>query len=245
MASSCSLMVPCAAARHAMQLLREAPSVPFGIHLTLTRDSADHHWAPVAPIADVPPLLDRDGQLFTTETISQLLAQARLDEVERELRAQIDAVVDRGLAPTHLDWHCLADGGRQDVLDLTVALAEEHGLAVRIWLGPGRREARRHGLPVVDHDFVDSFALDVEGKAERYVELLRALPAGLSEWAVHPGLDDEATRDIDAGWQVRRTDHDFLVSPLARRVIEQEGIVVIDYEPVQQAWTAAFASQEW
>lgn len=240
-ASSCSLMVPCAAAGHAMQLLREVPSVPFGIHLTLTRDNSDHHWAPVAATAGVPSLLDRDGQLFTTESISAMLAQARLDEVERELRAQINTVLDNELEPTHLDWHCLADGGRQDLLDLTLALAQEHGLAARIWLESGRRAARRRGLAVVDHDFVDSFALDVEGKAERYVELLRALPAGLSEWAVHPGLDDDESRHVDAGWAVRRSDYEFLVSSLARQVIEEEGIVVIDYERMRQAWTAAFA----
>ncbi|WP_306664881.1 ChbG/HpnK family deacetylase [Streptomyces sp. Rer75] len=38
MAASCSLMVPCPAAPHAMQLLRERPHIPFGIHLTLVRD---------------------------------------------------------------------------------------------------------------------------------------------------------------------------------------------------------------
>lgn len=121
-----------------MMLLRRAPSVPFGVHLTMTRDSSDDRWAPVTPPDQVPSLLDRDGQLFTTAAIPQLLAQARLDEVE--LRAQIGAVTRSGLAPTHLD----------------------------------------------------SFTLEVTGKPERYVELLRARPAGLSEWAVHPGLRDDA-----------------------------------------------------
>jgi chitin disaccharide deacetylase len=36
--------------------------------------------------------------------------------------------------------------------------------------------------------------------------MLRDLPAGLSEWAVHPGLGDEEARAIDSGWRVRRTD---------------------------------------
>lgn len=163
--------------------------------------------------------------------------------IERELRAQIDAVVGSGLTPTHLDWHCLADGGREDVLALTVALAEEHGLAARVWLGLGRRSARRRGLPVVDHDFLHSFAPNVDGKAERYVELLRALPAGLSEWAVHPGVEDEGSRYVDVGWVVCSSDYAFLVSSRARLVIDEERIVVISYERVQRAWTAVFASQ--
>ena len=44
---------------------------------------------------------------------------------------------------------------------------------------------RQQGLPVVDHDFLDSFSLDVETKASHYLQLLHELPAGLSEWAVH------------------------------------------------------------
>ena len=62
-----------------------------------------------------PSLLDPDTDELFVDTPAQrsaLLAAAKLSEVERELRAQIDAVVEVGLAPTHLDWHCLADGGR-------------------------------------------------------------------------------------------------------------------------------------
>jgi len=41
-ASSCSLMVPCPWALHAMHLLRRKPQIPFGIHLTLTHFHGDH-----------------------------------------------------------------------------------------------------------------------------------------------------------------------------------------------------------
>jgi predicted glycoside hydrolase/deacetylase ChbG (UPF0249 family) len=147
-------------------------------------------------------------------------------------------VVDADLAPTHLDWHCLADGGRDDILDLTVSLAREYGLAVRVWLDPARQQLRRRGLPVTDHDFLDSFRLEVDRKAARYAELLRALPAGLSEWAVHPGLGDEESRAIDhGGWRVRRTDYEFLTSPEARALVRQEGIVMTDYRTVQRVWS--------
>src|SRR5436190_4931947 len=119
-ASSCSLMVPCPAAAHAMSLLRERPHIPFGIHLALIRDMPGYRWRPAARRADVPSLLDPDTNELYIDTPVQraaLLAEARLSEVERELCAQIDAVVDAGLAPTHLDWHCLADGGRAASFD--------------------------------------------------------------------------------------------------------------------------------
>ncbi|MEZ0076112.1 putative glycoside hydrolase/deacetylase ChbG (UPF0249 family) [Planotetraspora sp. GP83] len=239
-ASSCSLMAPCPWAPHAMNLLRQRPEIPFGIHLTLVCDTTNYRWGPLTAREKVPSLLDETGELFAPAKRSELLARARLDEVELEFRAQIDAVALAGLTPTHLDWHCLADGGRDDILDLTVALAGEYGLAVRVWLEPGRQRLRRRGLPVVDHEFLDSFALEVEGKSRRFAALLRDLPVGLSEWAVHPGLGDEESRAIDpGGWRVRRTDYEFLTSPETRALLEQEGITVIDYRAMQRAWSQA------
>jgi predicted glycoside hydrolase/deacetylase ChbG (UPF0249 family) len=240
-ASSCSLMVPCPWALHAMHLLRQQPEIPFGIHLTLFCDTTHYRWGPMSAKAKVSSLLDDSGELFTPAQIPELLASARLDEVEIEFRAQINAVIDAGLTPTHLDWHCLADGGRDDIFDLTVALAKEYGLAVRVWLQPRRQKMRQQGLPVVDHEFLDSFRLNIDDKPARYAALLRDLPAGLSEWAVHPGLGNEESQAIDPGWRVRRTDYEFLISPQARELLQQERIVVIDYKAIQQEWSQTIA----
>jgi chitin disaccharide deacetylase len=241
-AASCSLMTPCPAASQAMRLLRERPHISFGIHLTLVCDRGGQRWGPVTAKQKVSSLLDESGELFTPDRTSALLARARIDEVEREFRAQIESVAREGLTPAHLDWHCLADGGRGDIFDLTVDLAREYGLAVRVWLEPARRKVRPRGLPVTDHDFLDSFSLELGGKHARYAALLRDLPAGLSEWAVHPGLGDEESQVLDpGGWRVRRTDYEFLTSPEARDLLRREGIVVTDYRAVQQAWVRATA----
>jgi len=242
-ATSCSLMVPCPGAADAIRMLRERPHVPCGIHLTLIRDKPSYVWGPSSPKADVPSLLDPDtGELFTDEPVNRnrMLAQARLDDVERELRTQINTVFDAGLSPTHLDWHCLGDGGRGDIFDLGLALADEYGLAARVWLDDGCQKARSLGKPVVDGTWLDSFTVGVEGKSQTYARLLRALPSGLSEWAVHPAL---ATKDWQAieqdGWRVRQSDHAFLMSGGAREILAEEGINVIDYTLVQNVWRAS------
>jgi hypothetical protein len=241
-ASSCSLMVPCPGAGEAMRLLRERPGIPFGIHLTLVCDVGRGRpggWGPVSPKGAVGSLLDEVGELYSADRCSELMERARIEDVEVEFRAQIEAVVVRGgLEPTHLDWHCLADGGRDDIFDVTVALAREYGLAVRVWGEGGRRKVR--GLPVTDNDFLDSFSLGLDGKAARYARLLRELPAGLSEWAVHPGVGDEESRVVDSwGWRVRRSDYEFLMSAEARELLGEEGVFVIDYRGVQERWRAA------
>ena len=239
-ASSCSLMVPCPAAAHAMRLLRKRPHIPFGIHLTLIRDATEYRWGPTAEKARVSSLLDPDTNELYIDTPAQraiLLAKATLSDVERELRQQINAVFDAGLAPTHLDWHCLADGGRADIFDLSMALAKEYGLAARVWLDDGRRKAREQGKPVVDKSFLDSYAISLDDKAATYERMLRDLPAGLSEWAVHPAQGTDESRWIDpAGRRIRQTDYAFLTSPQAREIIDREAITVIDYRPLQQAW---------
>jgi predicted glycoside hydrolase/deacetylase ChbG (UPF0249 family) len=241
-ASSCSLIVPCPAAANAIRLLCERPHIPFGIHFALIRDSPECLWGPVAAKADVPSLLDPDTDELYVNTPAQrnaLLAAAKLTDVERELRAQINAVVDVGLAPTHLDWHCLADGGRTDILDLTMALAKEYGLAARVWLDDGRGKAREQGKPVVDNAFLDSYSICLHDKAATYARMLRDLPPGLNEWAIHPAHGTEQWQAIEpTGWQIRQSDYAFLTSPQARETLDHERITVIDYRPLQKAWIA-------
>jgi len=81
------------------------------------------------------------------------------------------------------------------------------------------------------------FALPVDERAARYAELLRALPVGLSEWAVHPGLDDAQAQALEpGGWRVRAGDHAFLTSARAREIVAEEGIVITDYRAIQDVW---------
>jgi predicted glycoside hydrolase/deacetylase ChbG (UPF0249 family) len=238
-ARSASVMVPCPGGGHALQLLQERPAVPFGIHLTVVCETVRARWGPVAPAERVPSLLDDGGHFLSAGQIPRLLARAQLDELEVEFRAQIEAVLAARLRPTHLDWHCLYDGGRDDVFDLTVGLAREYGLALRVAERRRVEALQGQGLPTAEHGMQDSFALPTAGKATHYAQRLRALPAGLSEWAVHPGLDTAELRAIGAGWEVRQSDFDFLVSPEARAIVQAEGIILLDYRPLQARWRGA------
>ena len=154
----------------------------------------------------MPSLLDETGYFYSNDRQAELLARARLDELETEFRAQIEAVLAAGLRPTHLDWHCLRDGGRPDIFDLTLGLASEYGLALRVFDPTRSERLQRRGLPATDHGVVDSTRLATAGKTARFVRMLRELPAGLSEWAVHPGLGTAEARAIDGWWaSARRT----------------------------------------
>jgi len=233
---STTLMVPCPWALHAMRLLRDHPDIAFGVHLTVVSEFADYRWGPLTPRDRVESLLDATGYFSSNDRQAELLARAKLDELETEFRAQIEAMLSAGLRPTHLDWHCLYDGGRPDIFDLTLGLAREYGLVLRVFDATRSERLQRQGLPAADHGVVDSTRLATAGKATRFVQMLRELPAGLSEWAVHPGLGTAEARTIDRWWAKRAADLRFLVSREARETVEAEGILLLDYRSLQAVW---------
>jgi predicted glycoside hydrolase/deacetylase ChbG (UPF0249 family) len=236
--ASTSLMTTCPWAPHAMQLLADRPEQPFGVHLTLVNDFAPYRWGPRASRDRVPSLVDESGYFYRYERIPNLLALAKLDELEIEFRAQIETVLTAGLRPTHLDWHCLADGGRPDIFDLSFNLAREYGLALRTHYQEHADRCQRAGLPSNDHSVLDSYHLDPAEKPARYAQLLRELPAGLTEWAVHPSLGNAEAQTLEPEtWQVRRADYDVFISQAVRDVIDEEGIILLDQRALQPLWS--------
>ena len=236
--ASTSLMAPCPWALHAMHLLRENPNSSFAVHLTALCDTVVYRWGPLAPKEKVPSLLDQSGFFFTNDRMGEFLAQADLGELELEFRMQIEAVLAAQLRPTNLDWHCLANGGRPDILEMTFGLAREYNLALRVYDPAWVEKLQDQGLPTDEYALLDSYALNTVDKSARYAQLLRELPAGLSEWAVHPGLDHAELRTIEPVLPVRQTDYEFVMSPQARDIIRQEGIIVLNYKPLQAVWQA-------
>ena len=234
---STTLMVPCPGAAHAMQLLAAAPGIAFGVHLTAICETSVRRWGPLTPRAAAHTLVDESGSFYSLARLAEFLAQADVTELEAEFRAQIETVLAANLQPTHLDWHCLHNGGRADIFAMTLALARAYGLALRVAGQPLSAQLQAGGLPTNDHDLLDSFRLPIPGKPAHYAQLLRELPPGLTEWAVHPGLaGPELAAMQPDGVEVRQTDYDFWMSPEAQAIVQEEGITLLDYRPLQAAW---------
>jgi predicted glycoside hydrolase/deacetylase ChbG (UPF0249 family) len=220
-----------------MHFLADHPEIPFGIHLTVISDWVDYRWGPLTPKEKVSSLINEMGTFYNFENMPKFLAQVQLDQLEMEFRAQIESVLAAGLQPTHLDWHSLRIGGRQDIADLMFRLAREYGLALRVGRGSSIEKVQSKNLPASDYDFLDSYLLDPVDKSARFAQLLRELPAGLSEWAIHPGLDTPELSAIEhEGRHFRQADFDFLMSQAASDIVKEEGIILLDYRPLQIIW---------
>jgi chitin disaccharide deacetylase len=234
---STSLMMPCPWARHALCLLRENPDIPFGVHLTLVAEHTDYGWGPLTCREKVPSLVGERGWFYHLSHMADMVAQANIKEVEIEFRAQIEAVLAAGLKPTQLDWHCLHDGGSEAIFNLTVGLAKEYGLALRV-SGPAHIERlQSQELPTNEYPLLNSYEMDIPTKAAQYQQRLRELPAGLSEWAIHPGTGAGELQALEPnGWRVRQSDYEFAMSPEAQDIIQREGIILLDYQPLRKLW---------
>jgi chitin disaccharide deacetylase len=237
--TSCSIMVPCPWALHALTWLQEMAHVPVGVHLTAVSEQPVYRWGPVVGRMDVPSLVDEAGYFYAESRIDEFLDRVDLTELEREFRAQIEYVVAAGLQPTHLDSHCGIHIRRDDIFNMTLQLAHEYGVALRVYNHPFIERIQAQGYPTGDYSVVDSYDLDPAGKATRYAQMLRALPVGLSEWAVHPGLGNAELQAImPEWWPVRQTDYEFVMSQAARNIVQEEGITLVDYTAVQALWKA-------
>jgi hypothetical protein len=102
-ASSTSVMMTCSWVPGFVHYLKQHPNTDAGLHLTLTSEWKDYRWVPLSGKPKVPGLVDTEGDLWPD--VADVVKHATADEVEIEVRAQIERALSMGFQPTHLDSH--------------------------------------------------------------------------------------------------------------------------------------------
>jgi predicted glycoside hydrolase/deacetylase ChbG (UPF0249 family) len=102
-ATSTSVMMPCAWVTDFKQYLDKHPETDAGLHLTLTSEWDSYRWGPLAGKTEVPGLTDKAGCLWPS--VAAVYFKASAAEVDKEIRAQLDRALTMGFKPTHLDSH--------------------------------------------------------------------------------------------------------------------------------------------
>ncbi len=102
-ANSLSVMMPCGWVPGFVHYLKENPDIDAGLHLTLTSEWKDYRWGPLAGKNQVKGLVDSEGAMW--RGVGDVVKNATPDEVEKEIRAQLDRARTMGFTPTHLDSH--------------------------------------------------------------------------------------------------------------------------------------------
>jgi chitin disaccharide deacetylase len=235
--SSASVMVPCAWFPEVAEYARTHPRADIGVHLTLTCERTHFRWAPVSPKNKVPSLIDRQGYL-----LSKLPEAGSLDlnEVELEVRAQIDRTYRAGVFPTHLDSHQFWPfRGTKELFDVMQRVAHDYSLPfllTRDWYK--RCEYLESSLG--DNDLVIDRLISIgpevqpSGWEEFYRDAIISLPVGVSQLLIHVALDNDEMRSMTkeretwgAAW--RQRDFDICTSERFRQLLQEQDITLLTW----------------
>jgi predicted glycoside hydrolase/deacetylase ChbG (UPF0249 family) len=245
-----SLMVPCPWFLEAAGHARANPRLDLGVHLTLNAEWTDYRWGPVAGRSRVPSLCDAAGHL--PRSVTEVLKSARLEEVEIELRAQIDLALASGVDVTHLDSH-MGTLFFPQFFDLLARLAADYRLPV---FAPSPRKdiLARRGLEkaaplfaelkakldtvaVPAFDAFDDDSLEFEpggGPAHNAKRLARVVP-GLNWLLCHAAQGGDELSAVSPGSaHARDFERTFYGGETGRRAIREAGIRTIGMRPLRE-----------
>jgi predicted glycoside hydrolase/deacetylase ChbG (UPF0249 family) len=143
---SVSVMFPTPWYQETVEILKKHPEVSVGIHLTLNSEWKNYRWGPVLGRTAVPSLVDADGYFFpSAEALHQ--NHPSIQEVEKELRAQIDRALHSGLKIDYVDYHMGTAVRYPEFRDLTERLAREYGLGMSEYFGETRHDPQYSAAP--------------------------------------------------------------------------------------------------
>ena len=248
-ATSCSIMMPCSWVSGFYAWLKDHPDTDAGLHLTFTSEWDNYRWGPLAGKNQVPGLADKEGCLW--DNVPLVLEHATADEIELEIRAQVDRALTMGIQPTHLDSHMgtlfadpaftaryikvgiemqipiLFPGGHLQYLSQDSPMPPDtiRTVAQTVWEG---------GLPLVDDIFADTYGWPRAQKTERYIKLLEGMRPGLLEIICHPSDPTDVFPVFTPSSDTRKGDLEAMLDPKLKEVIQKEGIILTTWRELKQ-----------
>lgn len=155
---SAGVMFPCAWYQEAVDILKGHPEISVGIHLTLNSEWKNYRWGPVAGRDKIPSLVDEDGYFFPSRE-KFFANNPKTEEVEIELRAQIERAINSGLKISYLDYHMGTAVEKPEHRAIVEKLAKEYGLAISRYFG--------------EVDINSMYSIDIGKKQAYLVDLLK------------------------------------------------------------------------
>lgn len=226
--TSIEVIVPSPWFPEAVQLLKEIPDADVGIHLALTSEWDLVKWR---PMTQAPSLVDADGYFYpmvfpNKNYPGRAIAENKwkIEDVEREFRAQIETALRHIPRISHLSSHMGCTALSDEVKALTKRLALEY----KIDIDPMDYGVLR--LPVEK-----PFGTSAE-KIKSFLAALDQLEPGKTYFFVeHPGLDNAELRAIHhIGYENVAEDRqgvtDLFTSAAVKAKIKTKGIQLISYK---------------
>jgi len=239
--TSASIIVPGAWLTEVAAYAKAHPDADLGVHLALTSEWKTYRWGPVESKDKVPSLVDASGYLWP-ETLPAL-QNIKPEEVEREIRAQVERAMALGIHPTHLDSHMGVLFSSPPLFAVYVKLAHEYKLpflAVRIPnVPPQLLSVLSEKDIVVDSVVIANPTVHANEWRDFYVNAVMNLKPGVTEIIVHLGHDDteleavmEDHPDYGAAW--RQRDYNAVTSAEFKKALEENHVIPIKWKDLKK-----------
>ena len=230
---SAAMMVPCPWFNEIANWYKEHPEHDMGLHLAMNSEWKWYRWGPVAPKDKVPGMIDEDGYLW--RGVLETATHASAEEIETEIRAQLERAISRGIRPSHIDTHMGTLYARFDYTKAYLKVAEEYHIPAMV-IEPTPEviaKFRKKGYPITQKAIdemagyslpkLDDFNSTLDGtsyddKKEKFYELVLSLSPGLNEIIFHPSVETEGLKHITGSWQQRSWEAQMFSDPEVRRV---------------------------
>lgn len=220
---SVSVMFPTPWYQETVEILKRHPAVSVGIHLTLNSEWKNYRWGPVLGSAAVPTLVDADGFFFSS---SKALHDnhPNLQEVEKELRAQIARALKSGLRIDYVDYHMGTVVQYPEFREIAERLAGEFGLGMSQYFGETRNDPQYAAAPPHKTDSLVAMV----GRLHPRFNLV-VTHVGIDNAELGALLDMNTSNPLPEMSKNRQGELNALVSPRFRDALKSHDIHLLTY----------------
>ncbi|MBO5432759.1 MAG: polysaccharide deacetylase family protein [Clostridia bacterium] len=250
---SSTIMMPCPGAEHAVEFSKAHPEYAIDIHTTLTSEWSKYRWK---PLTNGKTLLDEEG--FMWHESDMVEKNASYEDIEKEVRAQIDLAHRMGMKPSHVDNHMGSlyghYTGRLGLSKLALKICGSYGYAYRLYTKHDKRICpngtpyplyaavtllskhwgKKYNVIIPDYllfpDWNDDMRVSYEVYRDTILKIWTDIPEdGVTETFVHPSVESDELKGITGRWLDRVWEYQLMKDPYVHQYLKDHGVELISY----------------
>ncbi len=250
---SSTIMMPCPGAEHAVEFSKAHPEFAIGIHTTLTSEWGKYRWK---PLTNGKTLLDEEG--FMWHESDMVEKNASYEDIEKEVRAQIDLAHRMGMKPSHVDNHMGSlyghYTGRLGLSKLALKICGSYGYAYRLYTKHDKRICpngtpyplyaavtllskhwgKKYNVIIPDYllfpDWNDDMRVSYEVYRDTILKIWTDIPEdGVTETFVHPSVECDELKGITGRWLDRVWEYQLMKDPYVHQYLKDHDVELISY----------------
>jgi len=248
--TSGATMVPCPWFPAVAQMCKENPDMDMGVHATLNAEWESYRWGPITGGEAGSGLRDEAG--YFHQWHQAVYDNAKPEEVEAEVNAQIEKALKAGIDVTHVDSHMgtimnplfiqsyVQAASKRSLPNMLPRLTAKgiEGMGVgeqeMIAYAPIMDVLESMGIPMVD----GILGMPLEHGDDHINVAKKTLgdaPIGITHFILHPSIDTPELRAIAPDWRARVANYNAFMSDELKMFLESEDFKLIGYRALRDA----------